>query len=154
MQNRPSVAEWSAMGIIQTGDYGHLGWEVSVEVMRSDSILGMFLRDDRLSSAGTFHPSSGVSSPHSHSFPSLWPRKLTHTDGISPGFPLGLPLRGRRQGEHEDRILFSLLPAPTSWLCLNLRLQPSPTVTLSGLLETFPTPPSFTPRGDGSSCCC
>lgn len=106
------------MGIIQTGDYGHLGWEVSVEVMRSDSILGMFLRDDRLSSAGTFHPSSGVSSPHSHSFPSLWPRKLTHTDGISSGFPLGLPMRGRRQGEHEDRILFSLLPAPTSWLCL------------------------------------
>lgn len=63
MQNRPKEAEWSAKGIIQTGDYGHLSWEVSVEVMKSDSILGMFLRADRLSSAGTFHPSSEISSP-------------------------------------------------------------------------------------------
>ena len=49
--------------------------------------------------------------------------------------------------------------SPTSWPhwlvgCDSLRLKPFPAVTLSGFQETFPTHPSFVPRGNASPCPC
>ena len=115
-----------------------------------------FPRADRLNSAGTYHlPLQGSFFPTLHlALPHLGPRRPILTGYIMSDFPLGLaherlPQKIRRQGEHEVRVLVSLLPPRHHRLAvtLYLRLQLSPTVTLSGSHETFPCPPFFTPRG-------
>ena len=113
---------------MQTGDDGHLGGEVSVEAERNPFWVDQ--RDDRLSSAGTFH------SPRQWTFlstfhvstPCLWPRRLIHTDCIISGFRLVWPLKGfcrRSEGRMSMRseycslsILPSSLPPGVGCDCL------------------------------------
>lgn len=95
-------------------------------------IADIFLRVDRLYSAGTYHlPLQWSFSSTFHlSLPCLGPRRLIHTScSIISDFPLGLAYERllrkiRSLGEHEVRVQFSRLPPCHQELAVSVHLRP------------------------------